>query len=160
MSRTKELGELLRIAGYKMSHELMHDGFDGLDGQAVWEVKFERAGREHTFTFHNNVVARYFPRGRPLDFHHIEKPVTVTQLEANKTSKPMKPTYAACMCWLLSKARAVRDGESFEAYCAEYEWSPDNQRARAAYKDCQAQKQGLDRLGADYDGLIDLFEDY
>jgi len=157
-NRTKELGELLRVAGYKMSAKLMHDGFDGRDGQAVWEVTFSR-GCSFTFTYHNAVVARYFPQGRPMDFHHLGV-ITVDQLRANKTTKPMKPTYSNAMYHILSGAQSVCSDKSFENSCDDFGYSKDSRNALAAYKNCLQQGQGLDRLGCDHDELNRLFEDY
>lgn len=157
MTRAKELGELLRVAGYSVKPTLMHDDFDGRDGQAIWEVTVERAGERHTFTFHNAVVNRRFKNGSVMRPHHIGPVISTTQLEENLTSRPNRPTYADCIYSLLVDAGYAVTSD-FEAFCDELGYSEN--RGRAAWKGCEDAKAGLDRLGADYDELHRIFEDY
>lgn len=86
--------------------------------------------------------------------------MTIAQLEANQTTKPLRPTYADVFYVWLSDSRCVSDGQSFEEFCDEFGYDSDSRRALACYNGCKDQLLGALRLGVDFDEFDILFEDY
>jgi len=162
MSENKTIGEALRTAGYKMDFHLIRDEFNGFDGNSVWQVSFTRNGQTYSTEFRNAVLARHFGNGRPMKFCHINRQagVSLHQAGLNRNSRPNKPTYADVMYCLLSDAQSVCNGESFEDFCNDFGYDSDSRKAEAAYNGCVKCWQGFVRMGADFDDLNTLFEDF
>jgi hypothetical protein len=162
MSENKTIGEALREKGYKLTFHLVRDEFNGVDGNSYWQVSLTRNGQSYSTEYTQAVLGRHFRNGRPLKFCHINKHagITIHQHKLNKQTKPNKPTYADVVYCLLSDAQSVCYGQSFEDYCSDFGDSIDSRRAHACYTACVECWQGLIRMGADFDGLNTLFEDF
>jgi len=87
--------------------------------------------------------------------------LTVFEAEAlDHATRAEPPTLDEVLWSVHLDASGVRHGQSFEDWCAEYGSDDDSIKARAAFDACRDEWSGLVRLGADFDALDLLFEDY
>ena len=78
----------------------------------------------------------------------------------NRYSAPVPPTLAEVVWSLNSDASTVRHGQPFEEWCGFGADDPDSIKALAMFNACRDIWAGLVRLGADFDELDVLFQDY
>lgn len=87
--------------------------------------------------------------------------LTICQAEAiDKGTEPEPPTLDEVVWSVLMDASGVRDGQLFEEWALEYGYDSDSIKARKIFDACRDEWSGLVRLGADFESLDTLFEDY
>lgn len=73
---------------------------------------------------------------------------------------PTVPTLADVLYCLVADAGSVRYGSDFADWAQEFGYDEDSRKAHKAFKGCVREWRGLVRLGADFDQLDELFQDF
>ena len=150
----------LTADGYSVESVLVRDDFDGREGQAHWSATILRNGQSLQVDYSAGCAHRHYRNGRPIQFNHFSRRMSVDELARNKRSKPNKPTLVDVMSAVVSDAQCVAYGQTFEDFAAELGYDEDSRRAEKAFHGCRDEYFGLQRLGADLDELSELFQDY
>jgi hypothetical protein len=82
------------------------------------------------------------------------------ELELRHHSEPTPPDLVDVMYSLVSDASCVRHGQSFEDFASEYGYDSDSIKALGIFNACTDVWRALVRMGADFDALDELFQDY
>lgn len=75
-------------------------------------------------------------------------------------TEPIPPTLDEVMYALQSDASNVRFGQTFDEFCSDFGLDTDSRRAESSFNACRETWAGLTRLGADFDALAVMFQDY
>lgn len=158
---TTNLYEALTALGYVMTFKLVSDDFDGRKGSHTFAVKLDRNGQSFETEYTAGCAHRHYAshRSGPIEFDYNGL-ITVDELAERKRTIPNHPTLADVVNCIVSDAQAVADGQSFEDFAADMGWDEDSRKAEKCYHGCRDAYFALVRLGADFDGLAELFVDY
>jgi hypothetical protein len=77
-----------------------------------------------------------------------------------KLTEPILPTLTDVLYALNSDAQSVCHGQTFEDFCADFGYDDDSRKAEGIFNACRDTWCALIRLGADFDELSELFQDY
>lgn len=75
-------------------------------------------------------------------------------------TEPTPPELPDVLWSLVMDAEGVRHGQTFEDWAADLGYDTDSRKAERCYNACRDEWSALVRLGADFDALNALFEDY
>lgn len=77
-----------------------------------------------------------------------------------KLTEPILPTLPDVMFSLVMDAQCVFDGQTFDDFCGDFGYDNDSRSAERIFQACRDTWCALIRLGADFDELSELFQDY
>ncbi len=169
-----DLDVALEALGYTVTVKLIRDDFDGREGSHTFAIKLGRNGQTYETEYAAGCGHRHYPLrgggvGRMLEFSY-RGGMSVDELAKRKRSIPNNPTLADVVNCILSDAQAVADGQSFEDFAHEFGYDEDSRhefgydedsrRAEKCFNGCRDSYFALVRMGADFDGLAQLFVDY
>lgn len=80
--------------------------------------------------------------------------------EFAQITEPILPTLPDVMFSLVMDAQCVFDGQTFDDFCGDFGYDNDSRSAERIFQACRDTWCALIRLGADFDGLSELFQDY
>ncbi|RLB70469.1 MAG: hypothetical protein DRH04_03550 [Deltaproteobacteria bacterium] len=149
----------LKAMGYSIESVLEHDDFNGRDGQAHWKVTISRNGQSFCTSYSMGCAHRHY-KGTNEPIKLGFRRLTLWQEEQNKQTVPNKPTLVDVLYSLVLDARLVRFGQDFAEFATELGYDEDSRRASRAFEGCLDEWRGLCRLGADFDELEQLLQDY
>jgi hypothetical protein len=162
----------------------------GYDRQSKWKATLTRNGVSYAVTFRQGSGLRvwkkgplgcYAPVGAEYWAHYRQPGKRVSsflpRLRAAKDcacpdsqrriidafdglTTPETPTLADILYCIVSDVSSVRYGQDFSAWCSEFGENVDSRKAHRVYKACVKEWRGLVRLGADFDRLEALFQDF
>ena len=143
--------------GFGCTSVLVKDDFDGRDGQSHWKVTITRNGKSFDIDYSMGCAHRHYRNGKKIQ---LGGRLTNDRWTANKASIPDKPNLRDILHCVVSDAQSVAYGPSLEDWCGEFGYDTDSRKAERAYNACRDEYFALVRLGADFDVLTELFQDY
>ena len=153
------IDKTLRDAGYDITVKLVRDDFNGLEGTHTHHIIVTRNGQSMASTFTAGGAHRHYKNGKPIALKYTGG-YTIHELEQNQQSIPNEPILSDVLHSLLLDASCVMYGQTFEDFAAECGYDEDSREAERIYNACRDIYFGLVRLGADFEELADLFQDY
>ncbi len=173
----KEINEALRADGWAMAYETTDPG--GYDRESRFMVTLNRKGQSYRFKYMKgsghrrwkkiltriSYWTRWFRQGQqvPQMLPRLKKdsPQNVNALrQFAEYSEPIPPTLDETLWASLMDANMVRFGQTFKEFTEDLGYSDDSIKAKEAYNACKDAWSGLVRLGANFEQLDELFQDY
>lgn len=177
----------LESDGWSLTHHCINRG--GYNKPSDWSVTIQRNNQSFTTEYHKGAAHRRWKRrllfwtGTYTWSDYIQVGRRVQQIlprlkdptkckpeqqerqqlaidEFAQLSEPESPTLDEVVYSLYMDANGVRFGQTFEDWCGEYGMDTDSRKALASYDACRNEWSALIRLGADFDALEKLFQDY
>jgi len=163
-----EIIKALEDMGLSMSYVCVSPG--NAKTESRWRVTISRGGRDFTSKYIMGCAhRRWTPQGvramakEPKKFGPWNRgwfeSLYMESFRA-RYSEPIPPDLADVMYSLVMDTSGVRDGQSFEDWCADYGSDPDSIKALESFNACTDAWRAMVRLGLDLDALSDLFQDY
>ena len=174
-----EIIEQLGSDGWALTYHCVDEGSP--DKESVWGVTLTRQGQSFTTEYRKGCGHRYWRKpsvaemvGRSLHgwgtVKYIkpgqrvgQKPRRLSVLEADlweNMTEPQPPTVDEVLWSLLMDSSGIRDGQTFEDWCSDYGSDTDSLKAHKTFDACRDEWAALIRLGADFDKLDKLLQDY
>lgn len=159
----------LEARGYVLTSELIRDDFNGHEGPHTFVVKLEHNGQTFETEYIAGCAHRHYPhceiagpgnykKGAAIKFNSGR--YSVDELAQRRRTVPNVPTLADVMNCIVSDAQSVADGQDFKSFAEEFGYDEDSRTAEKCFRGCRDSYFALVRMGADFDGLAELFQDY
>lgn len=166
-TETTDLNVALEALGYSVTFKLLCDDFDGIKGSHTFTVKLDHNGQSFETEYsagcgHRHYDGSCFPahrNGDPIEYNYSGR-MSIDEFAYRQRTIPNNPTLADVVGCIVLDAQCVADGRCFEDFASEFGYDEDSRRAEKAYNGCRDAYSALVRMGADFDGLAELFVDY
>lgn len=179
---TDDIRTALESDGWTLSHTWKDTG--GYQKQSVAEITITRGRQSYTTEYTQGWgmrkwISRFymkwsgtgywdqeFKRGKRVEVIgmkqlKIDSPYNVKFIaEFAAITEPETPTLDAVLYALHSDAGGVRHGQTFEDWAGDFGCDTDSRKAEKCFNACRETWAALVRLGADFDKLDNLFQDY
>lgn len=177
MERT-EIEKALVDAGWSISSKLKKDG--GYQDSSTWEVTVSKGKRSFTTDFHRGSAFRAWSKnstyqgswtkqdedclgaspkpGRKVQ--RVPSRVSIYHESLLSTTVPIPPEMVDVIRCLTSEASLVRHGQDFEEFCSDLGYDTDSRKDFDTFTEVTETWRKMAGLGADFDTLDQLFQDY
>lgn len=173
MTNTEQLAQTLKDDGWDLSYVFKDE--EGDDGECVFDVTIKHNGRTFTTGYTKGAAHRiwkkkipyytkdscwtkYYKPGEKINIFFKINPDTIKEFKA--LTEPIPPTIEDVLYCLLADASCVQYGQTFEEFCSELGYDTDSRKAEKIFNVCRDVWAALIRLGADFEKLNKLFQDY
>lgn len=169
-----QVNERLAADGWSLKSRLIRTAnYEQPDSNHQWEVTLSRQGCPTEFTTDYRTVQGHtvwartwidhsgtgqkYCKGAPVPY--VDRPPLGWNERVQKYAIPLTPVLGDVMYCLVSDASYVRDGQTLKEFGQDLEYT-DLQKGVDAYEGCLKSWRGLASLGADFDALDALLQDY
>lgn len=179
----KNITQELKREGYTLEVESLDSGSD--TRASIWSVTLKRNGQSFTTQYTMGAAHRRFKTreecrkagrvpsrserpgplrpDRPFPFgERVPYKSTATlhdEASRKRFTIPIEPTLTNVLHAFIMDASGVRDGQTLNEFSAEFGYT-DIENAVKAYEGCKDEFMALAYMGADFDKLNTLFQDY
>jgi hypothetical protein len=167
--------EALADLGYSITCTLLKDHTFNSNDMADWRIVVKGPSGEFATEYHTGVAHREWKRGCPVapdggnlppdlgtpprPYHVKGSRLCIMSAEIlEKQTKPTPPDLANVLHCLLMDSSAA--DETFQDWCSDCGYDPDSRKALDTYLTCQDMAHNLRKIGADFDALRTILEDY
>ena len=158
MTDTTTINDTISQFGYSMTFVCTDPG--AYDRGSTFQITITRNGQSYTFPYFQGTAHRVHKRsGEPWKMHY-GRPTVHDVEQFNKFSRPSDPSLSDVLYCLVSDASSVRNGEKFEDWANELGYNPDSRQDEKCFNACLETWRALLRLGADFEELEGIFQDY
>lgn len=166
VTETNDLDVALEALGYSVTFKMLRDDFDGREGSHTFAVKLGRNGQSFEFEYTAGCAHRHYDgsclpahrRGDPIEYSYNGR-MSVDEFAYRQRTNPNNPTLADLVHCVVMDAQAVADGQDFETFASDFGYDEDSRKAEKCFNGCRDAYFALVRMGADFDGLAELFQD-
>jgi len=158
----EKINEVLSESGWDMVYSVVDAG--GYEKPSKFTVTISKNGVSHSTEYTKGWGLRHYKTTqrkatwKVAEFHGRATIQNVADFNRRTTFDP--PTLEEVIYCLFSDAQCVMNGESFEDFAAEFGYDEDSRKAEKVYHECVKTWQALLRMGADFEELGELFQDY
>lgn len=154
-----EVREALEQDGWGISHVWKDTG--GWNRPSVATATITRGRASYSTEFTQGAAHRVDRAGKSLINFGLSYSISQYDREQyDRTTKPAPPTLDGVLFCLFSDAGSVRHGQTFEDFVGDFGLDTDSRTAEKWFNACRDTWAALVRLGADFDKLETLFQDY